>query len=551
MTPRPADRIRTALAFVSASVLLALAGEAVSGTAWADPAVPPVVADSVPVAALQLAGLSPLPVAAPPAAGPLVGEILGLSGRLGIALDEAAVGDAVAAARLGAATEAGLAALVAQLRTCDAATAAMTAATPHEQLLTGAAAPRDGDVTALRGCAVALRAAVEAVRPSMTAADGAQPLRVWPVLAYSPGVADDVYEEDYLLLVDEGGDDVYLNNQGANQVDVKRSLTSAAARYREPARGCRQTYPDSVSGRVVQGPDGRREPSFDGPECVPSAALLWDRAGNDTYGRMQAPEFPDDLCSAEPSVARFATIGSGVEGVGMLVDDAGDDVYTGRTGTMGSGHIGGVGLLEDRGGNDDYLAIRNGQGLGLLGGLGILRDDAGDDVYDYHVPAPLDPQAPFQTDGSGGVVDDSGLGSEVGASPNAEDRVGGRCDATPRSLQGVGIFVAPAVGLLVDRAGDDTYRAAGYRNQEEGFPTQTGTGLVRFAHGSQGSGFLGGVGALLDLAGRDAYLREDHEPATDRGDGMLVGPRPDLTFDEVGSPTNGRPLDLSVFYDAQ
>ncbi|MGD9530987.1 hypothetical protein [Pseudonocardia sp.] len=551
MTHRPGCRIRTVLAFVVASATLAAAGELTSVAAAAVPAVPVATADALPAAALQLAGLEPMPQPRLGPAGSLTDEITGLSARLGVGLDAAAVGREVAAARLGTATESALATLLVQLRTCDAATAAMTAATPHEQLVAGLAEPRPADVAAVRDCAVALRAGLEALRPSFPASAGAGPLRVWPVLAYSPGDADDVYVEDYVLLVDEGGDDVYLNNQGANQIDVKRSVTGAAARYREPARGCRQTYPDSVSGRVVRGPDGSRTPSLDGPECVPSAALLWDRGGNDTYGRLQDPEFPDDLCSAAPSVARFSTIGAGVEGVGMLVDDAGDDRYTGRTGTMGAGHIGGVGLLEDRAGNDRYVAMRNAQGLGLLVGIGVLRDDGGDDVYDYYMPAPLDPAAEFHADGSGGVIDDSGLGSEIGASPNAEDRVGGRCDATPRSLQGVGIFVAPAVGLLVDAGGDDLYRAAGYRNQEEGFPTQSGTGLIRFAHGSQGSGYLGGIGVFLDLAGRDRYVRENHEPAEDRRDGMLAGPQPDLTFDEVGSPTNGRPLDLSVFYDAE
>jgi hypothetical protein len=196
--------------------------------------------------------------------------------------------------------------------------------------------------------------------------------------------------------------------------------------------------------------------------------------------------------------------------------------------------------------------MRNGMGLGLLGGVGVLRDDLGDDVYDYYMPRPIDPTAEFHADGSGGTVDDSGLGSEIGRSPNTADGVGGRCDNTPRSLQGVGIFVAPAVGVLIDREGNDSYRAAGYENQEEGFPTQTGTGLIRFAHGSQGSGFLGGVGVMLDLAGtQDEYLRERYEPAPDRRNDQFVGPQTDLSFDEIGSPTNGKPLDLSVFFDAE
>ncbi|MGQ0576046.1 MAG: hypothetical protein ACT4RN_17825 [Pseudonocardia sp.] len=511
--------------------------------------------NSLPVDVAALAGLAPLPAAEPVPAGALADEVARLGTRLGIGTDPAAVAAAVAAAGLSPELDAALAGLVVRLATCADHTDALLARTPHADLVAGTATPDPADVAALRGCAVSLRTAVEAARPVLATATADGPLTLWPVLSYSPGATDDVYAEDFVLSIDQGGDDTYLNNQGSNELDLKRSLTNPAApRFGEAARGCRMTYPDSVSGRIEDepGPDGERVLSMDGPECVPVAGLLWDQAGDDTYGRREAPTFPDSQCSADPSVARFTTIGSGVEGVSIVIDDAGDDAYTGKTGTMGAGHMGGVGLLHDVAGNDSYLAIRNGQGLGLLAGTGILRDDAGDDVYDYYLPAPLDPAAEFHTDGSGGVVDDAGLFSEVMRSPNPADGVGGRCDAKPRSLQGVGIFVAPAIGLLVDGAGTDSYRAAGYDNQEEGFPTQSGTGLVRFAHGSQGSGFLGGFGALLDLAGPDdAYLREAYEPATDRGNGQTVGPQSDLTFDEVGSPTNGKPLDLSVFVDTE
>lgn len=527
------------------------------GSAWAQPSP---VSDAVatltaglPVEAATLAGLAPMPLATPQPAGPLLDELMAVADRIGMGLDRTTVSEQLSAAGLAPVAETALAALVAQLGVCAGDTDTMLARTPHEDLASGAAEPDAADLAALRGCAVSLRAGVEAARPALSTATADGPLRIWPLLAFSPGDTDDVYVEDFALSVDQGGDDTYLNNQGSNQLDIKRSITNPAAlRYGEPARGCRQTFPDSLSGRVLESPEGEQTPSFDLPECVPVAGLLWDMAGDDTYGRLESPRFPDTLCSTDPSVRRFTTIGAGVEGVSILVDDDGDDHYTGRTGTMGAGHLGGVGVLEDRSGNDSYLAIRNGMGLGLLGGIGILRDDAGDDIYDYYMPRALDPDAEFQTNGSGGVIDDSGLGSELHASPNVEDGVGGRCDATPRSLQGVGIFLAPAVGILIDSAGDDSYRAAGYENQEEGFPTQSGTGLIRFAHGSQGSGYLGGVGAMFDLGGTaDEYLREDYEPAPDRANGQFVGPQTDLTFDEIGSPTNGRPLDLSVFFDAE
>ncbi|TCK26812.1 hypothetical protein [Pseudonocardia endophytica] len=551
-TRRP---FRRTMAMVVAPLLVVGAAVAAAGTAGAEPehADPlGILGPAVPSGAAELAGLAPLPTASLPEAGSLVDEILSVSGRLGVGQDRATVQRDVDDANLSPESSGALAGLVAQLGLCNGDTTALLGRTSHADLMDGTAQPDPASAAALRACAVTLRGAMEAARPALTDTGDAKPLRIWPLLAFSPGETDDTYVEDYMLTVDQGGNDTYLNNQGGNQIDVKRSVTNPLARYHEPARGCRQTYPDSLSGRVLKGPDGSRVPSFDGPECVPAAALLWDMDGDDTYGVREAPEFPDDLCSSDPAVRRFATIGSGVEGVGMLVDEAGNDRYTGRTGTMGSGHLGGVGLLEDRDGDDHYLAMRNAQGLGLLVGVGILHDDAGDDDYDYYMPGPLDPDAEFQTDGSGGVIDDSGLGSELHASPNDEDKVGGRCDNLPRSLQGVGIFVAPALGLLVDSAGDDTYRAAGYRNQEEGLPTQAVPGLIRFAHGSQGSGFLGGIGAMLDLAGTgDRYLREEGQPADDRHNGQVLGPKPDLSLEKEGSLTNGEPLDLSLFVDTE
>jgi hypothetical protein len=546
---------------VLASVPLLVAAAVIGSTGSAGAAPLPVAPaplaalteGALPAEAAVLAGLAPLPAAQAPVAGPLTDELTALATDIGAPLDRATVAEELDAAGLAPELDTALASLVAQLAACSGDTDTMLARTPHADLVSGAATPDPADVAALRACAVSLRATVEAVRPVLSTATAEGPVRLWPLLAFSPGDTDDEYLEDYALSIDQGGDDFYLNNQGSNMLDLKRSLTNPAAlRFGEPARGCEMTYPDSVSGRILEepGPNGERVNSFDGPECVPIAGLLWDMGGNDTYGRLDPPSFPDTQCSDEESVRRFTTIGSGVEGVSILIDDKGDDTYLGSTGSMGAGHLGGVGMLEDRDGDDFYFAMRNGMGLGLLVGLGILRDDAGNDRYDYYMPRPLDPNAEVHSNGSGGQVDDSGLGGEFGQSPDAGG-VGGRCDGIPRSLQGVGIFIAPAVGILIDREGDDSYRAAGFENQEEGFPTQVVPGLIRFAHGSQGSGFLGGVGMMFDLAGDDEYLREHYEPAPDRHDDLFVGPRLDLSFDEEGSPENGKPLDLSIFFDAE
>ncbi len=370
------------LAVVLTVHVLVLTGAGLGYGAAANP-----ITDALPTAIPQvdrlapdvaaLAGFAALPTAEPLAHASLGEEVLKFAGALGVGLDRADVASRLSAARLSPPEENVLAGLVAQLGLCATQTRAAQHETPHAELVTGREDFSPGRAAALRACAVTMRGLVEPARLSLLNSDsGGEDLLIWPVLAFSPGKADNIYREDYALLVDAGGNDTYLNNQGSNMLDLKRSLTSPVARYKEPARGCHQTYPDSVSGRILPtpGPNGERVASFDGPECVPVAALLMDLAGDDSYGALAKPVFPDTQCSNDPSVHRFTTIGSAVEGVAMLIEEAGDDTYLGRTGTMGAGRIGGVGMHEDRAGNDEYKAMRNGMGLGLLVGTGVLRD---------------------------------------------------------------------------------------------------------------------------------------------------------------------------------
>lgn len=274
-------------------------------------------------AAARLAGFGELPVAEAPEAGSLADELTGVAALLDLPLDASEVETAVEDADLGAGTESALATLVAQLGGCTEDTREALGVTPHAELLSGAQDVRPAHLAGSRACAVALRGLAGTATPALEEGEaGAQPLTIWPLLSFSSDPQrDDVYVEDYLLSIDLGGEDTYLNNAGSNQIDLKRSVSSPVARYGgQPARGCLETYPDSLSGRVVEGPGGERVPSYDGPECVPVTALFLDLAGNDSYGQLEPPIFPDTTCSSEPSNRRMSTIGVGVEGVGMLID---------------------------------------------------------------------------------------------------------------------------------------------------------------------------------------------------------------------------------------
>lgn len=313
---------------------------------------------------------------------------------------------------------------------------------------------------------------------------------LWPLLRLETSDGSDLYEHDYAILIDTGGNDIYLNNGGGNLLDLRRGPMGSAAPETAPARGCRSV--GDVGNLTV--PSVRTD-----PECVPAAAVLIDTDGNDAYGRMETPHPADDgICTNDPLVRRIMTGGAGFGGVGLLLDDDGNDVYLGKTGALGTGHVGGVGILRDTGGNDVYRAIRNSQGFGLVDGTGTLQDEAGNDLYDFYMPSPVDPGAEFQERGSGGVIDDTGL-----------------CDNLVRQLQGSAQL--GGTGALVDGSGNDTYVAAEPALQD--FHSR-----VVLAHGSQAFGSLGGYGILYDGEGHDSYLTESGTPMPERGDGMVQGP---------------------------
>jgi len=94
---------------------------------------------------------------------------------------------------------------------------------------------------------------------------------------------------------------------------------------------------------------------------LPGVGILIDKSGDDTY-----------------IGSRWAQ-GSGYFGVGMLIDESGDDNYHGTEFIQGAGLFG-YGVLADREGKDRYNGTIHSQGVGFTRGLGLLIDYAGDDV---------------------------------------------------------------------------------------------------------------------------------------------------------------------------
>ncbi len=347
--------------------------------------------------------------------------------------------------------------------------------------------PAEAETGSLRACAARLqsqglelqrflRATVPIAVPTVGAAGGSD-LDLWPVLRLDLDGGNDLVAHDYMLSVDSGGDDVYLNNAGGNLIDVRRGPAGSGAMSTQPSRGCVNPAYDLLAG-----------------ECVISEALLVDVAGNDTYGRTAPPDPTlDGLCTADPLVSRVMTGGVGSWGVGILLDGGGDDHYLAKSIALGAGHFGGVGILFDAGGNDRYEAIRLAKGFGTLLGVGILHDGGGDDRYSYYLPRPLDPNAEDRTLGAGGALD-----------------TGGTCDKISRWEEGSGFL--GGVGVFLDDSGDDAYEVA------PPSPHEPGASEIIRTTGSLGFGD-GGFGFFVDGSGADRY-----QGMPGRADGETVGP---------------------------
>jgi len=68
-------------------------------------------------------------------------------------------------------------------------------------------------------------------------------------------------------------------------------------------------------------------------------------------------------------------------GVGVLIDEGGDDTYIADYFAQGSSYYYGLGILDDRNGNDQYISGRYAQGAGIHSSVGVLLDRKGRDFY--------------------------------------------------------------------------------------------------------------------------------------------------------------------------
>lgn len=280
------------------------------------------------------------------------------------------------------------------------------------------------------------------------------------------GTAADTYADatfhSTLLLVDLGGDDVYRFPAGANA-----SLANGVAVVVDVAGHDLYAY-DEAPLATDLGPAGSaRLPSdVDGRDAAVvggSGPATRSRTPRQGAGRLGVGLLLD--LGAEGDTYRSLRFSQGYAslGVGVLYDAGGDDTYTAEAAAQGAA-VGGLGLLLDRSGSDHYTAYANAQGFGYVRGIGVLADGAGDDAY---VAVP-DDVLYFSPQDPGGSNSSFSQGAGFG-------RRDDRADGVPMS---------GGLGVLRDRAGDDTYDAAIF---------------------AQATGYWFGTGMLLDSAGADRY----------------------------------------------
>jgi hypothetical protein len=281
---------------------------------------------------------------------------------------------------------------------------------------------------------------------------------------------DDVYEGDFTVIVDPGGNDTYRHGRfGAAFGTADRRMGVLIDLGGDDLYDCRDV--DCTLGAAILG-----------------VGILMDLGqGNDRY------------------YAGHLSLGAAVGGIALLHDDGGSDVYEGKTFTQGAAGFG-IGILFDQSrqappkvstseetkdpialaawDNDRLTAWCTAQGFSRTLGVGLCINQRGNDVYEaggvyLHAPLFADRYQSFSQ------------GFSIGA--REHDMAGGVAalidfDGNDRYLgdiynQGVGYWYA--AGLLYDGGGNDLYEMTQY---------------------GQGSGIHLAVGGLVDVSGHDAYV---------------------------------------------
>jgi hypothetical protein len=199
--------------------------------------------------------------------------------------------------------------------------------------------------------------------------------------------------------------------------------------------------------------------------------------------------------------------GAALFGVCIVEDVAGDDAYGARHAGQGAALFGSAWVM-DREGDDVWRANEHAQGAGAVG-VGMLVDGSGSDLY----------SSAQMSQGFAGVF---GVGLLVDARGNDRYLAGGRAPDYQRGrgrflslsqgfATGLRPFIGGGVGALADLEGNDAYEAdiygqgASYWYAAGLLVDASGDDAYRAFHYAQGAGIHASSGLLADLDGNDVY----------------------------------------------
>jgi hypothetical protein len=273
---------------------------------------------------------------------------------------------------------------------------------------------------------------------------------------------------------------------------------------------------ETPAGRIVIGGTADNEYSDD-------AMLIIDFGGNDRYynhagGSTASIPFSvvidlagDDIYSSAVSFSQ----GAGFLGGGFLVDLSGDDEYIATRYAQGAGLLG-IGVLADLQGSDRYSAIAESQGAGVFG-AGLLTEGEGDDQFSGKFFV----QGAGYIKGIGAIVEIAGNDRYIAGGLYPDRREPGK--AYISDAQGFGYGMRPdnsflgtsgGIGIISDAEGNDTY-VADYFAQGASYWYALGIlddrkGNDRYVAGryTQGAGIHASAGILMDVIGDDRYISD-------------------------------------------
>jgi len=312
-------------------------------------------------------------------------------------------------------------------------------------------------------------------------------------------IGNDMYQGDYIFILDPGGDDIYIPISGKSQALTKPIQCIIDLGGNDKYLGGDFTIASGLFGigllYDVQGDDLYHSQNFSQASGIFGIGYLHDYDGNDTYR------------------AGSNTQGMGSFGIGLLIDDAGNDAYTIDAHGQAFAATQGMGILADRAGNDTYVcaspfqdflrydahyeSFAQGAALGYRpiasGGFALLMDLRGNDTYIADIYA----QGTGYWYGFGALYDADG-----------EDKY-----QAYQYAQGSGVHLAQ--GLLWDKQGDDIYVSHGV---SQGCGHDIASGILVDEAGndnyqaeslSLGAGNANAISIFLDLTGSDSYIAKN------------------------------------------